>query len=234
MKKTTPLLLPVLLILFVGTVSSSLHAQSFFGYQTIGVHTWYVSLSWDGKPNLGAGYNFRNFGGNAFTDIGAEWRFPVDEMWKFDNHEIIAGFYRPLRLRRWFAAAGLHGSYKANALSSGKQEQIGVSATLIPSYAYAASTGDGPYGTAGIILGYDAVLAEKHTTHAEDWELITRHGVRIGGHLDLHLERTLGLSTNGFFSREWQLKELEYADDDADWQGEGELYLGATYYLRRW
>lgn len=234
MKKYSAHILPVFWLFLLGGTAPFLHAQSFFGYQTIGVHTWYVSLSWDGKPNLGAGYNFRNFGGSAFTDIGTEWRFPVDGMWKLDNHELIAGFYRPLRLRRWFAAAGLHGSYKTSSLSSGKLEQIVVSATLIPSYAYAASTGDGAYGTAGIILGYDAILAEKHASEPDNWELISRHSVRIGGHLDLHLERTLGISTNGFFSREWQLKELEYAENDSDWQGEGEFYLGTTYYLRRW
>lgn len=229
------LFLPAFMILvFMIPTASSTQAQSFFGYQTIGVHTWYFSITWDGKPNLGMGYNFRNFRGNAFTDISAEWQFPLDDMWSADDQLVRVGFYRPIRLQRWFTAAGLHATYERDSDQSVKTERIGASATLLPSYVYLNSTSEAPYGTAGLLVGYDAVLAERKRGADADWEGLTRHGVRVGGHLDLHLERTLGISSNGFLRKDWALKDLEYAQESTEVRGEGELYIGATYHLRRW
>ncbi|MDP5170667.1 MAG: hypothetical protein NWR72_10505 [Bacteroidia bacterium] len=227
MKSIRYILLGVILSL-VGS-PASLHAQSFFGYQTIGVHTWYFSLSWDGKPNIGFGYNFRDFN-KTFTDISLEWRSPVDEMFQSDNQHLIAGFYKPLVLRRGFTAVGLHAHLRNLAGAEGsKTSQYSLAATVLPSYVYAASLGDGPYGTIGLRLGYEAVIAEKS---GQSWSTLPSHGVRLGGHIDLHLERTLGISSNGFVTKNWALGGSEGVDTSLG--REGDLYIGSTYFLRRW
>ena len=47
-------ILRILCMVGILTIAQELSAQPFFGYQTIGVHTWYVGFHWDGEqPHLG-------------------------------------------------------------------------------------------------------------------------------------------------------------------------------------
>ena len=218
MKKYILLTFTGLLWLFAG----SMQAQPFFGYQTIGTNTWFVSVSWDGQPHLGVGYQYRNFG-SGFTDLGVEWRVPVANGFQFQQYQVLAGAYRPLAVRRWFLGTGLHLRYR-----QGEGRDLSLLATAIPSYTYAASLNDGPYGTLGLRLGYEIQLLAQS---GGGWNSFGRHGVNLGGHADLHLERTLGLSLNGILSRQWALSGSEAPA--SGWQRSGDLYMGSTYFLRR-
>ncbi|MEZ4849831.1 MAG: hypothetical protein R3B93_14685 [Bacteroidia bacterium] len=224
----------ILSALFLGLSNTDLTAQPFYGYQTIGVHTFYFSVSWDGQPHLGAGYIFRNFG-KTFTDINAEWRFPVAEMYKLDNHQIIAGVYKPLRLKRTFASIGVHAKIKKQTFDDTKVTHYGLGLSVLPSYVYAASLTDGLYGTTGLILNYEPVLFSqvKKGDAKSEFQALTGHRVRAGLHLDAHFERTLGISANGFLTRTWVKDESLFAPGEDEFKIEGDLNIGTTYFLER-
>ncbi|GAB4419697.1 MAG: hypothetical protein OHK0039_32420 [Bacteroidia bacterium] len=208
-----------------------LTAQPFFGYQTIGVHTWYFSLNWDGtQPQLGVGYNGRITHG-GFADIGAEWRAPLTQLFAFDEQTFIVGAYGPARLRRRpFIGGGLH--VRLHTLRSEQRTRLSLAATVLPSYTYAASLGNGPYGTAGLRLTYVLGVYDKAAAAPPTW--LPTFGAELGAHLDLHLERTLGLSLDAFAARQWPLRTSGLPADDMTWTPQGSLYTGSTYYLRRW
>jgi hypothetical protein len=83
------------------------HAQSYNGFQTNGVHSCFFSLSWNGKAHIGFGYNFRNFE-SSFSDYQLEARIPLDNIENLENYSIIGGIYRPSRLQRTFVGGGAH------------------------------------------------------------------------------------------------------------------------------
>ncbi len=210
-------------------------AQTFFGFQTIGVNTFYFSISWQDRPYLGVGYNFRKFG-KTFTDIGAELRFPVDEIYQFDNHQIIAGFYKPFRMKRTFGAIGVHARIDKETIASGSNTHYGLATTFLPSYAYAASLGDGAYNTMALRATYNPILftQSKDESGSKNWQTLTGHRVQLGGHLDMHLERTFTFSSDGYATHIFGSKTDFEGDESDSWQLEGNFYLGTTYYLRRW
>jgi hypothetical protein len=225
----------IILSLILGFANTNLFAQPFYGYQTIGVHTVYFSVSWDGAPHLGAGYVLRQ-SGTTFTDWSAEWRFPVAEMYKLDNHQIIVGMYKPLRIARGFTAVGVHTRIKKQTFDNKKVTHYGLGLTVLPSYAYAQSLTNGLSGTTGLILAYEPVLLSqiKEGDAKSTFVPLTGHRVRLGGHLDFHSQRTLGGSINGFATRTWAKDQSLFAPEESDWKIDGELYLGTTYYLERW
>jgi hypothetical protein len=233
MKTILRLTLAILAGLFF-LFNASVHAQPLWGYQTIGTHTWYFSVSWQGKPMLGAGYNYRFFN-ESFTDAGIEWRFPLAEMYKTDNHQLIFGIYKPLRLKRSFTAIGVHGRISRHTVGDQTTTLYGLALSAIPSYVYSANTNDGAYGTFGARLTYQPILAAQvNKGGASTWKGLPAHRIELGGHLDVHLERTLGLATNVFATRTWATdKEILPAGADA-FRVEGDFYMGTTYYLKRW
>ena len=213
---------------------ASLPAQSFFGYQTIGRSTVFFSVAWQGKPLLGIGYNHRAFGG-TFTDIQAECRFPIHAMYRFDEYQVIAGMHKPLALRsRGFTAAGAHLRLKKQTTGEQKTTQLQLALTVIPSYTYAASLTDGAYGTVGLRLTYAPVLlaSTKEGTGAATMQALAAHGVELGAHLDLHMERTLGLALNGWMRRNFYPK-TSLLERETRWKPEGDFYMGSTYRLGR-
>ncbi|MDX2248957.1 MAG: hypothetical protein SF052_19370 [Bacteroidia bacterium] len=223
-----------LLLLFAGLMISSLHAQPFSGYQTIGVHTWYFSVSWQGKPLLGLGYNLR-IAGRTFTDLNAEWRFPIDQVYNMDDYQVIFGMYKPFAVRKWFMSMGVHGRIDKHTNDSSSITNLGLALTLLPSYTYASSLNDGAYGTTGLRATYMPVLASKIKigSATPQWKTLTGHRVEAGGHLDFHYERTVSLVTNGFFTRTWSKDESLFRENSDQWRPNGDLYFGTTYYLKR-
>ncbi|MEZ4830022.1 MAG: hypothetical protein R3C61_27630 [Bacteroidia bacterium] len=211
-----------------------LHAQPFSGYQTIGVHTWYFSVSWQGKPFLGLGYNLRK-NGKTFNDISAEWRFPIDHIYQMDDYQLIFGLYKPFAVSRWFVSAGIHG--RIDKFTSGEKSftNYGLALSLLPSRTYAASLNDGVYGTAGLRATYMPVLATKIKAagQAPEWKTLSGHHVEAGIHLDYHYERTVSLVTNGFFTRTWAKDNALFRPQSDEWKINGDVYFGTTYYLRR-
>lgn len=212
----------------------SLHAQSFFGYQTIGTHTFFFSVSWqDKKPFLGAGYNYRDFG-QTFTDLSAEIRFPLAEMYKFDDYQIIAGMYKPVTIRRAFLGTGAHLRIKTQTAGEQKITRAQLALTVLPTYTYAASLNDGIYGTTALRITYAPVIwaSVKEGSNTPSSQALADHVLELGGHLDLHSERTLGLGLNGYLTRSFVPKK-SILPQDTQWRGVGDFYWGMTYRIRR-
>lgn len=216
------------LLLLAAQLPTSLHAQPFFGYQSIGVHSWYFSLNWDQQgPSLGVGYGFRQ-GWSGFTELTAEWRSPLDALFTNKRQTWIVGAYGPARLqRRPFLGMGLH--LRAQQLETGMRYTI--AGTLLPSYTFAASTNDRPYLTGGLRATGLLTLAET-SQGSPNW--LPAAGVELGGNVSLLLERTLGAGINYGYARHWALGENSLSEAEQSWQPQGTLHLGSTYYLRRW
>ncbi|MEM7658202.1 MAG: hypothetical protein AAF399_18895 [Bacteroidota bacterium] len=212
---------------------TSLSAQSFFNYQTIGVHTWYVSLGWNGQaPTFGVGYNLRNTNRFGFTDIGAELRSPITALYDLNQQELIVGAYGPFRLRsRQFIGGGLHARINRYLNNGAQHTRLTFAPSLLPTYTLAAPLDDRPYATISARATYLLVLADKAKTGETVW--LPGHGTEVGGNLALHLERTLGISFNGFATRHWSFKTEALPATDTQWRGGGDLNFGTTYYLRR-
>lgn len=215
-------------------VAKGLDAQPFYGYQTIGVHTWYVGIHWDGEqPHLGVGYGLRRPWG-GFTEWTAELRSPLTALFDFDQQSFIVGAYGPMRLRsRPFLGGGLHIRLQNRLEEGQRHSRITLAGTLLPSYTLAAPLGDQPYWTAGVRATGLLVLTD-HVKGQSDASWMPAFGAELGAHTDFHLERTAGISLNGYLARYWQLGETELPAADADWQIKGDLHLGSTYYLKRW
>lgn len=225
----------------LGLNTPTTSAQSFFGYQTIGVHTWYFSISWQqDQPNLGFGYARRLRGGNQFADLQAEWHFPLAEMYRLKNHQVIAGIYAafPNSDRRRFSSnLGLHTRITRRTVGEQNRLTVGLAASYLPSYTFSASLNDGLYGVAGLRGTYEAVLVAKSWTpdskSTAALKALAIHHIELGGNLNAHLERTLGLSLNGFRSRHWAKEDAMLLERENTWQNQGNLYFGSTYYLKR-
>ncbi|MEL7530970.1 MAG: hypothetical protein AAFN10_06670 [Bacteroidota bacterium] len=212
-------------------------AQTYFGFQTIGVHTWFVSVSWQGKAHLGVGYNLRNTN-STYTDWQFEWRMPLDDLYSMDNHEVVVGLYKLLRARRTTAGLGLHAKIRTQTIEGRKTTAFGLNTALIPTYIYAAPLpGDAFKGSIGLRLAYQPILLTRVQQGANppQWLKLTGHRVELGGHIDGHAEGTLMLSNNGYATRTWFFKEeAAGATREQNWEIDGDLYIGTTYYLRRW
>jgi len=200
-----------------------LSAQPFFGYQSIGIHTGFISLSYDGETSeVGVGYALRRPWG-GFTDITLEWKAPLADVWG-PKQTVIAGAYGPFRLRnRPFLGGGLH----TRIHLQGTETKIQLAGTLIPSYTFAAPLGDQPYITGGIrATGLLDIV--KTSSGAGETKWFSGAGVELGGRLDAIFERTLGLATNVYAKREWG------ESSNTNWNVKGDTYVGSAYYLLRW
>lgn len=224
-------------LLFLGFLllgATGLKAQPFFGYQTIGVHTWFVSCTWTGQtPELGVGYGLRRPWG-GFADLTAEWRAPMGALFSGRQQRVVVGIYGPLRLRnRRFMGAGLHLHWQRYAAQDGRHSRLSLAGTLLPSYTFAAPLGDQPYLTGGLrATGLLALHDKAQGAATPTW--LPAFGTEIGTQVSLHLERSLGLGLNAFATRHWALKESPQPAGTERWQGQGSLYAGSTYFLQRW
>ncbi|MEM6347275.1 MAG: hypothetical protein AAF927_25520 [Bacteroidota bacterium] len=232
--KKTYIILGLSLLLTLPQLAS---AQTYFGFQTIGVHTWFVSVAWQGKPFLGVGYNLRNTN-STYTDWQFEWRMPLNDLYSMDNHEVVAGFYKPLRARRTTAGLGLHAKIRTQTVNGRKTTSFGLNTALVPTYVYAAPLGGNAFkGSIGIRLAYQPILLTRvqQSGEAPQWLSMTGHRVELGGHIDGHAEGTLMLANNGYLTRTWFFKEeAAGAAREQSWEIDGDLYVGTTYYLKRW
>jgi len=210
--------------------------QTYFGFQAPrGKNAFYFSLSWqDKQPHLGIGYNFRKAGA-TYTDIGAELRFPVNEIYKFDNHQIIAGIYKPFKIERTFSAIGVHVRIDKESLGENAQTHYGLAVSYLPTYAYAASLTDGAYNTMAMRATYNPILfTKKKEGLSTSYQGLTGHRVQFGGHLDMHLERTFIFSSDGYATQIFGAKTDFQGKEDESIQFEGNIYIGTAYDLRRW
>lgn len=204
------------LILFaLALIPSSLgFGQAFNGFQTIGQHTVFISLSWDGKANLGLGYNYRNFE-TSFSDYQIECRVPFDDFNTLNRFTVITGIYRPSKIQKTFLGGGAHLIYtKDNANSN----SLALSLTAVPGYVYASKLGDKPYGTVGVLLN------SVTTISGDDAFKSLQFG--LGAHVDVSLRRSVGLSLN-------EMKLVTIHDNKATWKNQLSIYAGPTWLLNR-
>lgn len=223
------------LVLGVSIVAHA-EAQPYYGYQTIGKHTFHVSIVWKDGPWFGVGYTNRAFG-QTFTDWQAEWRFPVQKMYDLDNHEVLAGFYRPLKIRKNFLAMGLHGKLTRTTVGFEKRQQYSAAFTLLPSRVYTSSLSNGPYGTLGARVTYNPILlarVEDTSTGQITSQTMAGHKIQVGGHIDVHLKRTFGGSTNVYYEKTFKPVSTVLGQTDDRWTPAWDVNMGTTYYLRRW
>lgn len=207
-------------------------SQPFYGFQSIGRHTFFVGLTWTGSASLNLGYVNRAGGGTSFRDYSFEWQFPLEDAFQARNATFIAGIYAPIRQTgRPFFAFGGHARFKRSHDGQRQKSQVQLALTGIPSYTFAGILSERPYLTAGTRLTYFAVLYEDIDG---DGKKLPFHGAEVGGHLDAMLERTLGLGINVFFRKTWNLQSESLPAKGVDWENENNIYLGPTYNLRRW
>jgi hypothetical protein len=190
------------------------HAQSYNGFQTNGVHSCFFSLSWNGKAHIGFGYNFRNFE-SSFSDYQLEARIPLDNIENLENYSIIGGIYRPSRLQRTFVGGGAH----LILIKSEEGMQLDINLAAIPSYVFAAPLDRKPYSTAGVLLTYQTSLLGSSG-------FLSSNSFGTGVHADVLLERTLGLSAN-------YERVITYKDKGKTWSNRSSYYGGSTYRLFR-
>ncbi len=205
-------------------------AQSYYGYQTIGKHTFLFSLIWQGEPKIGFGYINRIYSGKTFNDLQVELRFPLRNIYRFSDYEAIAGIYKPLSYSRAFAGVGGHFRWESNKQGGQRVSKLSLAVTAIPSYVYAADINDGIYGTVGIRLTYAPVIFA--TTGKDNWNFFPQHKFEGGLHFDMHIERTLGLAINANTSYYINSKK-SFLEEVENWEIEGDFYMGATYFLDR-
>jgi hypothetical protein len=223
------------LIFIIGlTNNNHLNAQSFNGFQSTGQNSFFFSLIWQGQPMIGFGYAYRVFS-SSFTDIHAEMRFPLNDMYKFTNYEIILGAYGPLAIKRTFLGVGMDLRFQQIKNGDQRTRKLSLAMTAIPSYTYAASTNsEGIYGTTGIRITYAPVLFAN--VKNGDAEGVTRafsaHKFEGGLHFDLHTKRTPFITLNTFVSRSLYAKK-SILDKDDTWTINGDFYFGTYYLIQR-
>lgn len=219
-----------LLIIVAGLFFSKKHeAQSFYGYQTIGKHTFLFSIIWQGEPKIGFSYIDRIYAGKTFNDLQLELRFPLKDIYRFNSYEAIAGIYKPTRLRRTFAGIGGHLRWESNKNGGSRIQKLSLAATVIPSYVFAASLTDGVYGTIGLRITYAPVI---FATQSGEWNFFGQHKFEGGIHFDMHTQRTLGLALNPVTTYFVNGKNT-FLEKPEPWKIEGDFYFGATYKLNR-
>jgi hypothetical protein len=187
--------------------------QSFNGFQTIGEHSVFISLSWNGTANIGLGYNYRDFG-TTFSDYQLECRIPVNEFNTLNRFQVITGMYRPAEIDRTFIAGGVHLIY-----SKAETNDLSLSLTAVPGYVYTSDLGDGPYGTVGLLL--------NSTTSIAGDKAFKSFQFGVGAHVDVSLQRTLGLALN-------ELKTVEIQDGSSNWNNQLSFYASPTWRLWRY
>lgn len=221
---------------FLGLALPTALSQPLYGFQSIGKHTWFFGLKWDGKASVSLGYVYRAGGGTSFRDFSAEWQFPFEDAFQIKDSRFIGGIYAPINQKsRPFFALGVHGRIDRFGVGDIQKTQYQLAITGMPSYTFAGVLSEKPYLTAGTRLTYLAVLYEQSVGQAgTNSSTLPYHGVELGGHLDMILERTLGIAVNGYFGRWWKLKSEQIDEESQKWKGNGDLYFGPTYNLRRW
>lgn len=208
-------------------------AQPFAGYQTNAVNQAYLVVRWQGRTTLGFGVQRRFSGSPTFTSVEAEWHFPLATMWRFSDHEVIVGAYKPLIARRTSVGVGLHARITRVTDGDRKVLRLGIAATALPYWVYAQSLSDGVAGDVGARATYVAVLASRTATpEGASWTAVPAHRVELGGHATFHVERTFGLAVNPYATRTWA-KEGEALPGEETWRAEGDLTVGAAYHLGR-
>lgn len=216
--------------MILSLIAQPAQAQSFSGFQSPFINMVYTAVRWqEGRPTLGVGWS-RRFPGQPFMTVEAELHFPLEEMWRFTDYQVIVGAYRPLVPKRASVGVGLHARLGRSEDEEGGRLRLGLAGTVVPFYVYAASLNDGPYGTVGARATYEAVLAERRWTSEgpATWKGLAAHRFELGGHVDVHLDRTISFTGNAFATHELG------TGDAGSWEPEGDVYIGASYYLSRW
>lgn len=211
---------------------SSLNAQTFFGFQTVGKNTFFLSLTWQGEPQVGFGYNNRGFGGafQTFTDVQAEVRFPLQDLYDLNNMKVITGVYKPFTLSRNFMAGGLHLRWERDKDEGLQSSKVSLATTLLPTLYYGNTTvTDKAFGTAALRITYAPVLFAKK---GSETSAFADHKIEVGGHLDMHIERSLSIGLDGYVSKTFRGKSSLFNDED-DIEVGGNLYIGVNYSLYR-
>ncbi len=216
---------------------SKADAQPYYGFQSIGIHTFHISVAWNGEPWFGVGYTYRD-AGRTFTDWQAEWRFPIQSLYDLDNHEVMAGLKKPLRVRRSFTAIGFHGKLLKSTSTSSSSKQYSVALTVLPSYVYTASLSNGPYGTIGARATYNPIILVKEKDHQSGEVTSTKfagHNVQVGAHFDVLLKRSTGITTNAVYSKVFKADPSVIDSKlSSRWNRSWDANIGTTYWLRRW
>ncbi|MEO0899924.1 MAG: hypothetical protein AAFY71_26155 [Bacteroidota bacterium] len=220
----------VLLFTLIGLSIQGI-SQPFYAAQTAGLHTIYFSLSVRERPYVGVGYNLHT-SNSPINEWGFEWQVPLNDPFRAEQQRIVAGFYRTNRLNsRPFIGYGLHARYEKDKEGAKNHSSLSLAATAMPSYTYSASLDGGLYGTMGGRITYVATLAEK-TEGDASWTSLPKHGVELGGHIDAFFDRSGGFSVNILNTKNWKLKNGD-EEDESDWNLQGDVYVGSTYFIAR-
>ncbi len=227
----------LLMVLTLGSLAP-LCAQTYFGFQSIGVHTWFFSLSWQGKAaHIGLGYNLRNTN-RTYTDWQLEWRLPLRKRAMLrEQNELIVGFYQPLRPRRTFIGMGVHAKIQTQSQGAQRVTNFGLNLAAIPTYIFAAPLPANAFrGSMALRVAYQPILLSRVLTSGEvKWQGLTGQRVELGGHLDAHFDGTLMLANHTYATRGWYKKDVaNWNPVDRAWRVDGDVYAGSTYYIRRW
>ncbi|MFK7970470.1 MAG: hypothetical protein AB8F95_08890 [Bacteroidia bacterium] len=218
-------------ILFISLMAglSSLQAQTYFGFQTLGKNTIFLSLTWQGEPQLGLGYNTRGFG-TTFTDVQAEVRFPLAHLYDLDHVKVVTGVYKPFVLGRSFVAGGLHLRWEREKIEEEQSSRLSLAASVLPTLYYGSTlVTDKAFGTAALRITYAPVIVAHRGGSST---FFTDHKLEVGGHLDMHIERSLSIGLDGYFSKQFGSKKSLFEYDDGI-ELEGNLYIGLNYSLYR-
>lgn len=221
----------LLLCLSFGTLS----AQPFYGFQTIAVHTCYVSLGFGQQADLGFGYQFRDFN-RAFTDWSVELRYPRNKVWQKGHAEVRVGFYRPLDIKRNFSALGFHIRMEQRTQGETTRTNWRGVLSLSPGRVLTSSlSSQKPYATASLRISYAPVLFSRTRSGSEksSWQPFPAHTIEAGGHLDLVLRQTFSASSSLLYQYTFS-QEADFKPQPGTLPIQGDIYAGAGYFLRRW
>ncbi|MEO0468924.1 MAG: hypothetical protein AAF206_04830 [Bacteroidota bacterium] len=221
----------ILLLICCGFFMSG-KAQPFFAYQTTGVHTWFVSLSWDQKAQLGVGYQYRFFNSSTFTDLSAEVKMPLDDVFNGRNMQFITGIFKPVNALndRGYTTWGLHARFASRNTNDTQRSLISLQGSIMPGHAYSAPLNGSFYSTVGLRLSAEVVIANQASGQ---WQYFQAHRLAVGGHLDGHFDRSVGFSSHVMYNLFLQDDAVLVVPDQFGLPVSGDLYYGTTYYLRR-
>ena len=209
------------------------NAQSYFSFQSIQQHTFFFSLTWNKKFELGVGYGYRT-DDIKFFDVTVEYRAPIDEFFSCRNFEVITGFHGRYLTSRNVISGGTHVRFGKTTTESIEYCYLGMALTFMPGYQYKTSLSDKPNGVIAALFTYNPLFVAW--IHNQDGSKTAKsfgaHTLEVGGHFDILIQRTAGIATNPRVVKTWASDELKNETTE-DWQFKGDFYFGPSFWVDR-